>query len=94
MEGLQGYSKNILRKSGSASKESDANSGSAICNLPLDVYLEILLNLDFGELNALRKVRFRIFTGLQCIPHFLSFVPDSVVGRYSIFSKYHASGLS
>ena len=89
MEGLQGYSKNILRKSGSASKESDANSGSAICNLPLDVYLEILLNLDFDDLSALRKVRSRIFSDHHCIPHF---IPDSVVERYSTSSRNHAPG--
>ena len=89
MEGLQGYSKNILRKFGSASKESDANSGSAICNLPLDVYLEILLNLDFDDLSALRKVRSRIFSGHHCIPHL---IPDSVVERYSTSSRNHAPG--
>ena len=88
-EGLQGYSKNILRKLGSASKESDANSGSAICNLPLDVYLEILLNLDFGDLSALRKVSSRICLGYLCIAHF---IPDSVVERCSISSRNHASG--
>ena len=89
MEGLQGYSKNILRKSGSASKESEANSSSAICNLPLDVYLEILLHLDFDDLSALRKVRSRIFSDHHCIPHF---IPNSVVERYSTSSRNHAPG--
>ena len=51
IQSLKRNSEDILRNSGS-----DANSESAICNLPLDVYLEILLYLDFGDLNALRKV--------------------------------------
>ena len=89
MQGLKRYSKSILRNSGSAIKEPGANSDSAICNLPLDVYLEILLSLDFGDLSALRKVSSRIFLLCHCIPHF---IPDSVVERCSTSSRNHASG--